>query len=216
VKEIPTKCGRTALIDDEDYGLVSQYRWYARKVGARGENAYALGYRRLFRRRYERTQMHRLVMKVTDPKIQIDHINGNALDNRKQNLRLCTQGQNSRNKPSIAGYKGVRYVHAKKTGNPWRATISANRKSYYIGRFKTCEEAGVAYDILAHELHGEFAHLNFPGLKKNLPHPAKVGWLNGESSDPAVRRLRRWCLARQARQLINLINARTDAGVGVD
>ena len=95
MKEIPLSKGFVALVDDEDYEFLSQWKWH---VNIRGTNKYAQS------RKYIRgvgndkmVKMHRLVMKPKNGE-DVDHINGNSLDNRKQNLRLCSRGQNVSNK----------------------------------------------------------------------------------------------------------------------
>lgn len=109
--------------------------------------------------------LHRLIMGVTDSKTQVDHINGNTLDNRTQNLRICTQAQNNRNQRKIKNtkfkYKGLKEVKVKK----WKyiqASIMINGKQIYIGTFKTEIEAAKAYDEAALKYFGEYAKLNFP------------------------------------------------------
>lgn len=91
----------------------------------------------------------------------IDHINGNGLDNRRCNLRICTQAENVRNNRGRMGmtsqYKGV-----SKWEGQWIATITSHGKQVRIGQFATEHEAALAYDAAARELHGEYAHLNLP------------------------------------------------------
>lgn len=91
----------------------------------------------------------------------VDHINGDPLDNRRANLRLCSHAENMKNrKPNRNAtnqFKGVESVSGK-----WRAVIKADGKRYHTGRFATQMEAARAYDDLARTLHGEFARLNFP------------------------------------------------------
>ena len=103
--------------------------------------------------------------------MQVDHINGNTLDNRKENLRLCTNQQNAmhrgKTKNNKSGYKGVRYMKKKKGminehSKPWQAQIYLNQKQIYLGCYKTPEEAARAYDKKAIELFGEYATLIFP------------------------------------------------------
>ena len=92
-----------------------------------------------------------------------DHINGDGLDNRKQNLRTCTHTENMRNrgksKNNTSGFKGVSWH---KRGKTWDAKIAHNKKLMHIGSFKDKEVAAKAYDRKAIELHGKFAKLNFP------------------------------------------------------
>lgn len=94
--------------------------------------------------------------------MEIDHRDGNKLNNQKCNLRICTPTQNKRNikkqSNNKAGYKGVSYF-----GNKYiRATISINRKQIHLGFFPDLITAAKAYDKKAKELFGEFAYLNFP------------------------------------------------------
>lgn len=93
--------------------------------------------------------------------LYIDHRNGNGLDNRRDNLRRATMSQNIANQFPRGGsskYKGV--CRSKRSGG-WLAQICVNRKSIYLGRFGTEEEAARAYDVKAKEVWGEFARLNF-------------------------------------------------------
>lgn len=109
--------------------------------------------------------------------LQVDHINGNSLDNRKENLRVCTMMQNmvNRRTPNTSSrYNGVCYNNGKNrrvsTGSyrcisrPWRATITLEegKGKVNLGTFATEEEAARAWDKVAYEHFGEFAQLNFP------------------------------------------------------
>ena len=95
--------------------------------------------------------------------MHVDHINGNPLDNRKSNLRICTNAENQRNrgvnKNNTSGYKGVCWA---KQNKKWKARIKHNGKLIHLGYYKDKEEAARAYDKKAKELHGEYAYLNFP------------------------------------------------------
>jgi hypothetical protein len=88
----------------------------------------------------------------------IDHINGNSLDNRKSNLRICAPSENSGNsrghRDSLTGYKGVTFD---KQRQKWVATIQGR----FLGRFEKIEDAGLAYDLAAKKVFGEFAKTNF-------------------------------------------------------
>lgn len=101
---------------------------------------------------------------VDDPSVVVDHVNGNGLDNRRCNLRVCTPQQNAFNSKPVRGsrskFKGVKYNTACK--NKWTARIRINGKQVDIGRFETEEEAARAYDKVAKEVQGDFAWLNFP------------------------------------------------------
>jgi len=104
---------------------------------------------------------HRLVM--GEPKgMQIDHINGNGLDNRKCNLRICTRAENRRNtkllRTNKSGYIGV---HFNKRQKRWIAQIQLNRKTKHLGSFTSAREAAIHRDSVARVMFGEYARLNF-------------------------------------------------------
>jgi len=105
--------------------------------------------------------MHRFIINVPKGKC-VDHINNNKLDNRKSNLRICTDAENSRNKGkqrlkhSTSKFKGVSY----KTGHGWYPVLWINNKAISRGHYDTEIEAAFVYNQLAIEYHGEFAKLN--------------------------------------------------------
>ncbi len=142
------------LVDDEAYEWLSAIKWSAveTKSGLKAKGVW----------KRENTYIHRLIMK--SPKgLVVDHINHNTLDNRKDNLRACTQSQNCMNKVSNRGkskYKGVTYSNDRKRIRRWRAIINQNGKNISLGRYKTPEEAALAYNTKAKEIFGEFAYLN--------------------------------------------------------
>ena len=160
--------GYTVLIDDEDWEKVSKFKWSISKEGT----AY---YERLKGNVFPVTNvkvdgvwrsrsMHRVLLGlVHNEPVVVDHINGNRRDNRKSNLRVCTQANNNCNvhgrKDNLSGYKGVSI----KTGTDlWVSQIQVKGKKYFGGYHSTPEAAAIAYDKLALKLHGEFAHTNFP------------------------------------------------------
>lgn len=159
MKEIPLTGkyghGRVALIDDADYALVSQYRWYARLINSK---LYAYTSSRCSPRGTDRpTGMHEL---LTGYQLT-DHKNGDGLDNQRGNLRAATIAQNVRNQGphanNTSGFKGVSRKRDK-----WVADIKAGDIVRKVGGFATAEDAARAYDAMAVDLHGEFARLNFP------------------------------------------------------
>lgn len=126
--------GNTAIIDDTDFDLVSQYNWFARPAGIRGRTLYAES-----SAKGKRLLLHRFLM-GTPTELDTDHINGNGLDNRRINLRICTHAKNLQNKRlyknNKTGFSGVR-----KSGEKWCAIVRFNGQDNYLGTFQTKEEA---------------------------------------------------------------------------
>lgn len=150
--EIELTRGMKALVDDDDFDRISELNWQCSSKG------YALTKVRIDGRRVPYL-MHRFIMNFPDK--EIDHINNNKLDNRKENLRLCDRNENCQNaskyKNNTSGYKGVDFN--KKTGK-FRTRIQHNKKSIEIGLFNTAKEAAIAYNKAAVLYHKEFANLN--------------------------------------------------------
>jgi hypothetical protein len=144
-----------AIVDDEDFERASKYAWY---VSPHRKTMYA-------RHRPDGNNMyrslHRFLLGVTPSQI-IDHVNGNGLDNRRCNIRVCTISQNRWNEPirktNKSGFKGVSFH---KQVHRWMAHIKFHRKSIYLGLFDDPAMAARAYDKKARELFGEFAWTNF-------------------------------------------------------
>lgn len=154
-REIPLTQGYVTLIDEADFDLVKELSWhasrepggiYAKARKPRGGDAYF--------------KLHRFIM-GEPPGALVDHINGNTLDNRRANLRPCSNAQNLQNtaqrSDSRSPYKGV-----ERRGNVWRARIREGSAYRSLGHFKTSEEAALVYDAAARRLFGEFACVNFP------------------------------------------------------
>lgn len=155
--------GFSAQVDDQDIGLVSDYNWKAKKlklsntyyVYSKKHGGYING-----KKIQKSFVLHRMIMGlVTGDRQQVDHINGDGLDNRRCNLRLCNGSQNSTNwkRANKSGFRGV--VQIKSTY--YAAKIMKDGKHMYLGCFKLPEDAARAYDTAAKELHGKFAVLNF-------------------------------------------------------
>lgn len=155
---IPLTQGKVAVIDFEDFDKVRPFKWHARKnKKGRIEAARNSSDRKTIR-------MHREILGVDDER-EVDHKNGDALDNHRINLRVCTPTQNSQNTRlrvnNTSGFKGVRR-HLTSSG--WQAYLQKNnpKKFFHLGIFLTSEEAARAYDREALKHFGEFAKLNFP------------------------------------------------------
>lgn len=165
MKLIPLTQGKFAQVDDEDYEWLNQFKWHiyeskknkfyaARNVWLNGKN--------------KQISLHRFIMN-SPVNFQIDHRDGDGLNNQKSNLRICNSQQNSMNRGSRIGasskYKGV-YFDA--YSNKWRAEIKLNGVYIYRKIFDSEIEAAKQYDIWANELFGEFAGLNFPYIYNRL------------------------------------------------
>jgi AP2 domain len=156
------------LIDDEDRELLSKVPW---RVSHRPNSGtgYAIcvfySPKRLGEKKRKQNffYLHRVLMGVSKRDVDVDHINGNGLDNRKANLRIANASKNGMNrsrpnKNNLSGYRGISLD--KRT---WFARLVVNRKCINLGRFKTKEEAARAYDRGARKYFGEFCgYLNFP------------------------------------------------------
>ena len=150
----------TVLIDTEDWEKVSQHKWHVYRSDRSDDTMYAATSQLSSPRML---LLHRLVLNAGRGTI-VDHKNHNGLDNRKSNLRICTQQENCRNqrrrKNNTSGYKGVASVG--RGSSKWRAYITEGNKQVRLGNFTTKEEAARAYDAKAIEIFGEYAYLNFP------------------------------------------------------
>jgi hypothetical protein len=142
-------------IDRKNYKKIKQYRWRIHKGGYCGALLYAVAD---IDKKFVR--LHRFLMDV--PKnMQVDHKNHDTVDNREENLRICTVSENMHNskkpKNNTSGFKGVSWhkVHKK-----WHAQIYVKNKNIYLGRFTDKIEAAKAYNDAAIKYHGEFASLN--------------------------------------------------------
>jgi hypothetical protein len=161
MKEILLTQGQVALVDDQDFEWLLKYKWYAQW----NTDTCSYGAARSIRENGKKKTvlMHRAIMNAR-PNQQVDHRNHNTLDNRRENLRLCTHGENQHNqRPQIgcsSKYKGVSWHKAR---NKWVVYIHLNDQQFHLGCFADEVEAAHVYDDAAHKMFGEFAFTNFQG-----------------------------------------------------
>lgn len=174
--------GKYALVDDENYDWLMQWKWsvdmggvrYAKRMQCNGKKIY----------------MHRLIM-GTNKGDEVDHIDNNGLNNTRDNLRFCTHKQNTYNAKSKGGVSKYKGVVFDKRDNTWNAHITVDGKYIYLGKTKKEKLAAQMYDYGAREYFGEFAKLNFPyELLDRLPARQKSSMFRGVSRE--VNRNKKW------------------------
>ncbi len=158
MKRIPLTQGKFALVDDTAFDWLNQWKWYARECGK--EKWYAAR-KKSIKSKQHTIYMHRFVMNAL-PVLEIDHVNGNGLDNRIKNLRICQRQSNKWNtskqkRKTSSKYKGVCWH---KINQNWWAYIYFNNNCISLGYYDNETEAAKAYNTKAKELFGEFARLN--------------------------------------------------------
>lgn len=157
MKEIPLSRGLVALVDDDDYAELSQRTWNAMEVSP-GKVYAGAATRRNGKPSYE--YMHRALLNAQKGEY-VDHVDGNGLNNTRENIRICTHAQNGSNRsgPQVnntSGYLGV----TKRKPDRWSAQVTHKNKVHYLGWFDCPIKAARARDKKARELHGQFAYIN--------------------------------------------------------
>jgi hypothetical protein len=155
IRYIPLTKGKVAIVDAADYAWLSRWKWHAEESGPgrfyASRATPGLG----------RIGMHRVIM--NPPKgMLVDHIDGNGLNNRRCNLRICTPQENAYNTRPACNkprFKGVTPC-----GHLWWASVWHDGQEHELGLFDDEIQAALARDQKALELHGEFAYLNFPHI----------------------------------------------------
>lgn len=158
MKTITLTKGQVALVDDEDYDFLMQWKWCTSK---QGNVYYVVANNGSINKKRQVISMHRLIMN-TPKGMEVDHTDHNGLNNQKENLRNCNRSQNSMNKTArgVSKYLGV--AHSYQGNYDYIvAGIRINGIKKHLGIFKTEELAAKAYDDAAKKYHREFANLNF-------------------------------------------------------
>lgn len=162
MKTIRLTQGKVAIVDDDDFDFLSQWKWCARRCAKRGrqrEEWYAV-HNHYEDGRQHTWMMHRIITQAIKGE-KVDHKNHDGLDNRRDNLRVTDDEGNARNSlPHSDGTSRFRGVYWYKPRRKWKANISINGKQTYLGLFATEEAAAMAYNNAAIRLFGEFACLN--------------------------------------------------------
>lgn len=142
------KTGNAILVSDEDYETLSKFTWHVSCRGYAQTNVpkEGGGYRTIF--------MHRMLGIEVPEGMQIDHINGTKLDNRRENLRVCTGEENCRTKrrPNPCGFRGV----SERPNGKYQASIRNGKSRHYLGVYDTPQEASAAFQGAAKVLYGDF------------------------------------------------------------
>ncbi len=158
MKQIPLTKGQYALVDDEDYEFLMQWKWHytvkgyaARSVRLDSVNG---------KQRCQTIYMHTVLLNTPKGR-HTDHKDGNRLNNSRANIRVCTASENHCNRQPLTGcsseYKGVSWHSRHKK---WRAKIATNGRSFHLGYFDDEASAATAYNIAALQQHKEFARIN--------------------------------------------------------
>lgn len=160
MKYIPLTKGKFAAVDDEDFEILSQHKWWVNSSGYAYRTVW-LG--RNQKPKHVHVPMHRQILNVTDSNILVDHRDGDRLNNQRSNLRLSTKSTNGCNRgvtrKNTTGFKGVT-KHSQTKADRWIAQIRVANKNIYLGMFPTPIEAARAYDTAALNHFKEFALIN--------------------------------------------------------
>lgn len=160
MKKIPLTQGYFALVDNEEESMLKRHKWC---VSVKATGVYAVRRVTVSPKKHRMVYMHRLLigLKYGDKK-QADHINGDTLDNRKCNLRVCNHRQNQQNSKSArhssSKYKGVTWS---KNNQKWLARICICGKSIHLGSFSSEKDAAHMYDRVALAEFKKFVKTNF-------------------------------------------------------
>lgn len=152
---IPVRGAGFAVVDPEDYERLARFAWFAATGGYAARNV-----------KKRKRSMHREVLGV-EHGVQVDHIDGDKLNNRRSNLRPCTNQQNCFNQAGRPGTSRFKGVFWNRKSRKWQAGIRKDYRARHLGMFENEMDAAAAYDRAARELFGDFARLNLPEAVRN-------------------------------------------------
>lgn len=155
MKEITLTQGKVAIVDDDDFEQLNAFKWYA----IRNSRNYLYAARGVWEKgKARQILMHRVIMN-TPIGMLTDHVNGNSLDNRKENLRICTNQQNLRNRknPNKNNKLEIKGVHWCQSNKKFQATIQVNGKTIHLGFYNVLGDADSAYRFAEEKHFGIFA-----------------------------------------------------------
>jgi hypothetical protein len=162
MREVPLTRGLVAVVDDEDYHLVSVRKWHAQKP-TQGRTFYARAERRSGEDGGRWFHMHRVIAGAPDG-LDVDHVDGNGLNNRRSNLRLCTRQENCCNRPgnrvATSRFKGVSWSSK---SQKWKSQIRIDGTLLFLGYYDSELAAACAYDSVATVAQGKYAWRNLAG-----------------------------------------------------
>ncbi|MCE7073705.1 HNH endonuclease [Dyadobacter sp. CY327] len=152
-KQIPLTRGQFVTVDNEDFDFLNQWKWYVTACGYAARHDYS-------NKQKKQIMMHHLLV-AREPGMHTDHINRDRLDNRRENLRVCSAKNNLQNKKAPNGkkFKGV-YECKGKTKTTWKALMRPGGKFIHLGVYNSEIEAARAYNTAAVKQYGEYAYLN--------------------------------------------------------
>ena len=154
MKEIKLTTGQCAIVDGKDFEWLNQWKWYAVKTKYQfyaGRTLILVG---------EQTMqfMHRLILSAEKGE-EVDHINRNSLDNRRENIKICTRSENNRNR-QVFGTSKYRGVCWNKGSKKWASYLVTEYEKFYLGLFKEEKDASDAFNKKYKEIHGKMPPKN--------------------------------------------------------
>ena len=153
--KIPLTQGQFALVDDEDFKRFNNFKWCA-KWEKNTKSYHARRGVQMENKKVKTLALHREILGVTDPRLKVDHKNHDTLDNRRDNLRVCTTSQNAMNRKGARSNSFTRLRGVTKNRRRFMARISLNGKDLYLGTFSTATEASAADAAANRRYFGEF------------------------------------------------------------